>query len=293
MKQSYGTTFFESVLNEQQVVPIFELFKANTVRLRSPFSMVFVTIYDEQTIDEQMDIEKIETFLHSKIRKTDIIFSVSNELTWGILLAQGSDKEANAFIHRVFNDSINELPTYISLVASVAVIANDDHAFEEIYNDCVEALHVAKQKDPWHVQHITSYSDKKIEIIKVSIIEPNKIVQNIIKMSLDHFKVRDYELEIKTFQDGYDFLQSEWYLSGHRHFIIMNDILPRKNGFEVLNVLRSLPNDKRFIIFMMSMKNAENDTIVAYENGVDHYLIKPFNIRLFEAQFKRTMERLK
>lgn len=72
----------------------------------------------------------------------------------------------------------------------------------------------------------------------------------------------------------------------------MNDILPRKNGLEVLHMVKQLPNEQRFITYMMTKKKSEEDMLYAYEIGVDEYLIKPFNIRLFEAQIRRTFERL-
>ncbi|MGI6508409.1 MAG: hypothetical protein ACOX4A_08535 [Saccharofermentanales bacterium] len=59
-------------------------------------------------------------------------------------------------------------------------------------------------------------------------------------MDLGHF-----EAEIKVFQDGYEFLESTWYLSSHTHLIIMNDILPRQSGLDVLHKVRMMPNNQK------------------------------------------------
>ena len=52
-------------------------------------------------------------------------------------------------------------------------------------------------------------------------------------------------------------MQSDDYKSGHMHLILMNDILPLKNGLEILHILRHMPNEKKFIIYMMSERNSE------------------------------------
>ena len=98
--------------------------------------------------------------------------------------------------------------------------------------------------------------------------------------------------EIRTFVDGEDFLSSDFYQSPHNHIVIMNDVLPRKTGLDILASLRSMPNDKKFVIYMMTNRNAESAMIDAYEKGVDYYLVKPFNLKLFSAQLKRMFESL-
>ena len=87
-------------------------------------------------------------------------------------------------------------------------------------------------------------------------------------------------------------MQSDQYKSGHLHLVLMNDILPLQNGLEILYKLRQMPNEKKFIIYMMSERNSENAMMNAYEGGVDEYIVKPFNLRLLESKIKRTFARL-
>ena len=72
----------------------------------------------------------------------------------------------------------------------------------------------------------------------------------------------------------------------------MSDVLPRKNGLDVLHELRDMPSEEKFTVLMMTRRNSEEDMIYAYESGTDGYLVKPFNIRLFEAQVKRILSRV-
>jgi CheY-like chemotaxis protein len=292
--------FNEIALNEQQLKPILEFFKANLVRVRNPFTVIFFGPYDEnhfKTVEQMYGEKKLEKYLQSKIRKEDLLFKLSKYFGWGVILSQSSEKEATAFIQRVFDD-INTsgatlFPSYeLELVSSVIEIGNDEAELEELVANGKQALNNAKKIGPGHIEYVVKHKERKVEEVKVSILDPDELFQDILKMALERIALSHFQLDIKVFQDGYEFLESKWFLSSHRHIIIMNDILPRKNGFEVLKILRSLPGDKRFVIYMMTKRKAEGDMTIAYENGVDGYLTKPFNIKLLEAQLKRTMERM-
>ena len=97
--------------------------------------------------------------------------------------------------------------------------------------------------------------------------EENDIFRNALYRTIDNLNFDNFETEIKEFQDGYEFLESNWHLSSHTHLIIMNDILPRQSGLDVLHKIRMLPNNKRFIVFIMTKRSSEEDMIYAYESG--------------------------
>ncbi|MDR7855223.1 response regulator [Tissierella sp.] len=279
---------------------LFNALREHVVRSRTTITAVFLGIYDETIFNtgEILDIEKkLMDFLETKIRKTDFIFKLSNQSQWFIILSQSGEKEATAFLQRLYSDIKNHgIPLLenkeISFSSSVAEIGNNDGAFEELLKDGNGFLNHSLAKGPWQIEYITAYKKRPMEKVRVSILEENEIFRNVLHTTLENLSIEDFEIDIRDFQDGYEFLQSDWYISSHTHIIIMNDILPRQNGLEVLHKIRMLPNSKRFIVYMMTKRNSEEDMIYAYESGVDNYLIKPFNLRLFEVQVKRTFKRL-
>ena len=290
----------EYILDKRHMAQFFNVLKANVVRSRTTISAIFLTIYD-QAIFKEEEIDQaqkdITVFLQTIIRQTDLLFKLSNQFEWCIILAKSGEEEANAFFQRlssiVKSKDISVFNMYdISFSASVAEIGNKDVEFEELIENGLEALAYSLNKGAWQIEYVYSHKERNMEKIKISILEENDIFRHVLYSSLESLSVKQFQLDIKTFQDGYEFLQSEWYSSSHTHIIIMNDILPRKNGLDVLHTIRKLPNNKRFTIFMMTKRKMEEDMIYAYEHGVDEYLIKPFNLRLFEAQMKRTFERL-
>lgn len=290
----------EDQLSESQMKRFFNVLKATVARSRVRMTAAFLTVQhvDEFSQEGGLQIEEEMTlYLESKIRQTDLLFKLSKPFEWCVLLTQSGEEETKAFLARLFSDvstqeNFLQKGFSICMAASVAEIGNSQVAYEQLIESGRASLSNSRQADDWHIEYIAEFKRKAEETVKVSILENNEIFSNVLHTSLEDLAIEYFNLEIKVFKDGYEFLESDFYHSGHTHILIMNDILPRKNGLEVLHVLRELPNQKKFITFMMTKRKSEANMLYAYEKGVDEYLIKPFNLRLFEAQIKRTFERL-
>ncbi|RST58171.1 response regulator [Siminovitchia terrae] len=275
----------EHIIEEKYMNRFFQVLKSGIDRTRTAISVIFLSVSD---IREQKE-EEVTVFLEKKIRLSDVLCKLEAPFQWCLILSQSGEEEACAFLNRLFsNESFRE---DFSFSASVVEIGNSYAEFEKVVEKGRTSLDVALQSGAGHIEYVKDFKKKNLVHIKVSILEENDILRNVIQTSLEDLKIDGFQLEIRTFQDGYDFLNSNWYLSSHPHVMIMNDILPRKNGLEVLHTVRHLPNNKKFIVFMMTQRNSEEDMVYAYESGVDQYLVKPFSLRLFEAQIKRVFER--
>ncbi|GIN22211.1 response regulator [Siminovitchia fordii] len=282
----------ENIIKEKHLSRFFHVLKAGIDRTRTPISVIFISASDQGILRGRNE-EEITVFLENKIRQSDLLCKLETPFEWCLILSQSGEEEANAFLQRLFSDE--NLPRSGQedqlFSASVVEIGNSHVEFEAVVEKGRKSLASAQQSDVGPIEFVRDFKKKSTVNIKASILEENDILRNVIQTSLENLKIDGCQLEIKTFQDGYDFLQSDWYFSSHPHILIMNDILPRKNGLEVLHAVRQLPNNGKFVVFMMTQRNSEEDMIYAYESGVDEYLIKPFNLRLFEAQLKRVFER--
>ena len=58
-------------------------------------------------------------------------------------------------------------------------------------------------------------------------------------------------------------------------FILLDLKLPRTNGFEVLEWIRSKPALSRLVTIVLTSSPEESDILMAYELGARSYLIKP------------------
>lgn len=277
----------------EQIKRNFNALRANVVRSRITISAVFLSLYDENIYskEELLKVEKrLNGCLHKRIRQSDFIFKYPEKCRWLIVLAASGEEEAKIFLNRLFSETRENCQVQLS--ASIAEIVNADGEYEELVEISLNALEKSKEKGPWNMEYISKYKTRSLQTIKLSILEEDDIIRNVLHKTIENMNITNLQLEVKLFKDGYDFMESDWYISSHTHIIIMNDILPRQNGIDVLHRIRKLPNNKKYIVYMMTKRNSEEDIIYAYESGVDEYLVKPFNLRLFEVQLKRTFERL-
>jgi len=77
-------------------------------------------------------------------------------------------------------------------------------------------------------------------------------------------------------------------LKGEYDLVVLDVMLPGKNGFEVL---RSLRSESRIPVIMLTARGEEVDRIVGLEIGADDYLPKPFNTRELVARIKAVLRR--
>jgi two-component system response regulator CpxR len=87
--------------------------------------------------------------------------------------------------------------------------------------------------------------------------------------------------------DGESGLQKA--LTGDYELAILDVMLPRKNGFDVLRELRK---SSKLPVLMLTAKGDDMERIVGLEIGADDYLPKPFNPRELVARLRAVLRRV-
>ena len=105
--------------------------------------------------------------------------------------------------------------------------------------------------------------------MKILIIEDEYNLADAISSML---KSKKYSVEIKT--DGEDGLEEA--LTDIYDLIILDVMLPHKNGFEILKSLREEKINAK--ILMLTAKSTIDDKMIGFNNGADDYLTKPFHM---------------
>jgi DNA-binding response OmpR family regulator len=101
----------------------------------------------------------------------------------------------------------------------------------------------------------------------------------------DNFAFEGYEtLTARTGEQGYEIARAE-----QPDLVILDVMLPRKNGFEVCRQLR----DEGFEspIIMLTAKDQEQDIVQGLNLGADDYVTKPFSIKELLARSKAFLRR--
>jgi twitching motility two-component system response regulator PilH len=79
---------------------------------------------------------------------------------------------------------------------------------------------------------------------------------------------------ILTAADGEEALEKA--TCEHPDLIVLDIILPKKNGFQVCRQLKTSPDTRDIKILMLSSKSQDSDRFWGLKQGADGYLTKPF-----------------
>jgi two-component system, OmpR family, alkaline phosphatase synthesis response regulator PhoP len=88
--------------------------------------------------------------------------------------------------------------------------------------------------------------------------------------------------EVVTAKDGDDALQKA--RSTNPDLIILDIMMPKKNGVEVCEILRSQPSFKDTLILFLTALNDESSHIKGLETGADDYISKPVSPKVLVSR---------
>jgi DNA-binding response OmpR family regulator len=122
-------------------------------------------------------------------------------------------------------------------------------------------------------------------------------VPELVMLIEDEKEIRDlirYNLERNGFQvyaaaDGEEGLQR--LRASHPDVLVLDLMLPGKNGLEVLRELRDSPATRDLPVMILSARSAEMDRLLGFEHGADDYLTKPFNPKELVARLRALLRR--
>ncbi|WP_136679424.1 response regulator transcription factor [Neptunomonas sp. XY-337] len=120
-----------------------------------------------------------------------------------------------------------------------------------------------------------------IESPRILVIEDDPTLSALVREQLDHHGF----CTTQAF-DGLSGLQEA--LKEPYHLILLDVLLPKMDGFEVLSKLRQHTDTP---VVMLSARGAEEDRICGFRSGADDYLPKPFNVTELLLRINAIMRR--
>ena len=113
----------------------------------------------------------------------------------------------------------------------------------------------------------------------------------------DDNTIRDIEVytltqtgfEAKGFADGISMLEA--FKTEKPELIVLDIMLPGKDGVEILEEIRSNPETRKIPVIMATAKGTEMDKIQGLDTGADDYLVKPFGVMEMVSRIKAVLRR--
>lgn len=266
----------------EQLRNLYELQRAYVMRKKINFSIVVLKYVGQQ----QGSYEAYYAVVKRQLRTSDFAYKHVEKHYVILLLSITRIVEVKSFLMRLKKTLGNEI---MPVIASIAEVANAKHELTTVLAHAIDGLKYATAEQPYFMRY---FLNREKETVKVSILENDVVSLSIFKNMIQNIELKNMELQVEIFQDGLAFMQSDRHVTGHHHIVLVNDILPKKNGLDVLQFLRAQPNEQKYYVLFISNRLSEESLLNAMENGADAYFVRPFNLHVLETQIKNYLRRL-
>ena len=107
---------------------------------------------------------------------------------------------------------------------------------------------------------------------------------NVLRLLTDYFaETPDIEL-VKTVSDGARVVEA---VRAHRPDVLVTDIImPRRDGFRILEELNELPEEERPRVIVLTGLSRDDFILRAVKLGASYYMVKPFDMRLLASRIR-------
>jgi two-component system alkaline phosphatase synthesis response regulator PhoP len=109
-------------------------------------------------------------------------------------------------------------------------------------------------------------------------------------LEIVHYNLSKEGYEVVTAKDGEDALVKA--KSTKPDLIILDIMMPRKNGMEVCEILRAQPAFKDVLIIFLTALNDESNHIKGLETGADDYISKPISPKVLVSRVNAIFRRV-
>ncbi|MBS4197133.1 diguanylate cyclase [Lederbergia citri] len=294
------------VYNRNHLMGTLEQALKSFIRNQRIFSICILDVDQFKQINQQYGhlfgdeiLKTLATTIIQSKRESDLLFRIAGD-QFLLYMPDTNAEKAMLLINRIsttFNEKKFEYgnDTFSATFSSGIVDANEKNSEkDDILDEANKALRESKangrNKATIYSQHYKSSIIKKLHFI---IVDDDYMVRTILEKSLTSVVFdRNIAVIVHSFEDGTQFLNSHWYDENDKYIILLDGIMPKMDGIEILTKIRNDYPDQNIVISMLSARSGEKNIIQALEKGADDYMLKPFNIPEVVARLGRLVQRM-
>ncbi|MGD6794625.1 GGDEF domain-containing response regulator [Metabacillus indicus] len=296
------------VYNRKFLNPAYTRLAAHMKREGSSFTLVMLDLdYFKNINDTYGHLEGDEVLrsfsqcLKDNLRNSDTVIRYGGE-EFIVLLPNAGQKEAMEVIGRIkesFSGQVFKRPddTSYSCTFSAGLMAvtpeqpiSAEHAIE-----CADAaLYQAKKngRNAIMIYHSTVTEPVK-KVLNAAVVDDDPIIRTILEDVFRKSPLLDqYCLNIGLYADGMEFLEAHPFSKRENHFVVLDGMMPKMDGTEVLQKIRALPNQHLFTVMMLTSRKSGRDAARALQLGADDYMTKPFRLEELETRLYHLAKRM-
>ncbi|MGG1660814.1 response regulator [Brevibacillus sp. NRS-1366] len=294
------------VYNRNSLGDTYQRLLTDALRTATPFSLGFLDIDHFKSVNDTHGhligdkvLCRFASFIQTSAEKNDILFRYGGE-EFLLLMPRTTAQEAKLRLEQMLDsfcslsfDSPGGLFS-LSFSAGVVQIEGSEKSFPYWVEAADTALYSAKNLGRRRIEVAASTGAPEAPNVKlkVAIIDDDSMIRTMLADSVQASFDGWMHADIQLFQDGEAFFSNSWHLGPESYLVILDGIMPKMDGLEVLQKIKTLPHAKRYTVIMLTGRTEEQDIVRALQLGADDYMTKPFSMRELEARIKRLVKRV-
>jgi two-component system cell cycle response regulator len=269
------------------------------------FSMVdldhFKKVNDKHGHQVGDEVLRVFVDVFAKIKDPEDMISRYGGEEFAVLFPNKTATQAMETITR-WRDAFNQVKIQtdsgtlsVNFSAGIKEVSDPQLSRKDIMNQADKALYYAKDTG----RNKTSIYENTLEKVKTKdgvtliIVDDDRMVR---EMLTHHFTKRQAissrPIKIKSYSDGLSFLEDSWYEQNQQYVVLLDGVMPKMDGIEVLQKIRETYGNNNIIVSMLTARKGELEVARALNIGADDYMLKPFNVQEVAARLDRLIERV-
>ncbi|WP_444685167.1 response regulator [Alkalicoccus luteus] len=185
----------------------------------------------------------------------------------------------------------------VKLKFSAGISTPEKESFhpEELLEKADQALYYAKRHGRGRTVPYKEGIADAVEqgVVQVIVVDDDEVVRDMLRQYMQRrTEFAGKIVRFRSYPDGAAFLEDNWYRENDYYFLLLDGMMPKLDGIDVLTEVRSSYPKERILVSMLTARKSEAEIARALELGADDYMVKPFRVREVAARMTRLMERV-
>ncbi len=281
---------------------IFQDFK----RTKQPFSISIVDIDFFKKVNDTYGhlmgdqvLKDFAQYIKRNIRSLDTIYRFGGE-EFVIVFPNTIRKDAKTRLNKLIKGfsqieyTQKEVSFSVTFSAGIYIVNDESVTIKEALKRADSSLYEAKRLGRSRVEclELTPNAYQK-NTLNISVIDDDIIIRTLLAQILESITIDNLEFEIKIFENGPSFLNSEHAKEDVNHFLILDGIMPGMDGLEVLQKVKQGKNAQKYKILMLTGRKSKDEIERALRLGADDYVTKPFDVTDLQVRIERILNMTK
>ncbi|KTD87265.1 diguanylate cyclase [Paenibacillus etheri] len=244
-------------------------------------------------------LQSLSELVQSSIRMEDTFCRFGGE-EFAVFLPNTDASSALTVIHRIqerfaATDFIAKDEVFhVTFSSGISEVTAAENIADKIVEEADQALYASKDagrnQTTLYTDHLSS--TKKHSVLNVIIVDDDALIRKIVTHQMDNWEPEDIaEVNISSFANGLDFLQSDWYSVDEKYIILLDGVMPDLDGVEVLERIRKTYPEVNILVIMLTGRNNQADIVHALQMGADDYVVKPVHMPELLSRMERLAHR--